>query len=176
MAEENDGQEGDVEAEMLRMMQEELGGDEAGDGDAAPAEGGGDAGGADVDSMLEEEMLKAMEQEGGDGGSDPMTALSAFAGSPAPGMDFGSADAEGIDRLTDVEVEVTVELGDNLIPIQEIMTWASGSVVELTPEEHETVRVLLNGSPFAMGEIVVVGDTFGVRIVNLLDPADGTHH
>ena len=172
MAEESDAQENDVEAEMLRMMQEELGGDDA-EGGAEPA-AGGDAG--DVDSLLEEEMLKAMEQEGAgtSGGSDPMAALSAFAGAPG-GMDFG-VETEGIDRLTDVEVEVTVELGENLVPIQEIMTWTSGSVVELSVEEHEAVKVLLNGSPFAMGEVVVVGDTFGVRIVHLLDPAEGPHH
>lgn len=175
MAEENDAQENDVEAEMLRMMQEELGGDDAaegGEGGDAAAEGGGD-----VDSLLEEEMLKAMEQEsGGDaGGSDPMAALTALSGGGGGAVAFGE-EVEGIDRLTDVDVEITVELGDNTVPIQEIMTWATGSVVELLPEEHEAVRVLLNGSLFAMGEIVVVGDTFGVRIVELLDPSDGPHH
>jgi len=172
MAEENEGQESDVEAEMLRMTQEELGGDDA---SAAPDDAGG--GGGDVDSLLEEEMLKAMESEGGgEATSDPMAALASFAGGGAVApMDSGE-EAEGIDKLTDVEVEITVELGDNLIPIQEIMTWATGSVVELQPEEHETVKVLLNGSPFALGEIVVVGDTFGVRIVELIDPKDAAHH
>ena len=175
MAEENDAQEGDVEAEMLRTMQEELGGAEGGD---AAADAGGDAaeGGGDVDNLLEEEMLKAMEQKGGggDAGMDPMAALSGFGGAPSA-VDFAEG-AEGVDRLTDVMVEITVELGDNLIPIQEIMEWASGSVVELQPEEHETVKVYLNGSPFARGEIVVVGDTFGVRIAELLDPNDSVHH
>ena len=165
MAEENDADGGDLEAEMLRMMQEELGGDDS-DAEAGPDSGGE----TDVDSLLEEEMLKAVEQEtGGDAGG----ALSAFMGAPA-GPDYGD-EAEGIEKLTDVEVEITVELGECLVPIQEIMTWATGSVVELNPEEHETVKVLLNGSPFATGEIVVVGDTFGVRIVELLDPEAGPH-
>ncbi len=172
MAEENDAQKNDVEAEMLRTMQEELGGD-------APAEGGdggadeAGADGEDVDSLLEEEMLKATEQEGG-GGGDPMGALAPMVDAPAV-ADQGE-EVEGINRLTDVEVEITVELGENLVPIQEIMEWTTGSVVELQPEEHEAVRVLLNGTPFAMGEIVVVGDMFGVRIVELLDPPEGGHH
>jgi len=166
MAEENDADGGDLEAEMLRMMQEELGGDDS------DAEAGSDSGGGtDVDSLLEDEMLKAMEQE--TGGGDAGGALSAFMGAPA-GPDYGD-EAEGIEKLTDVEVEITVELGECLVPIQEIMTWATGSVVELNPEEHDTVKVLLNGSPFATGEIVVVGDTFGVRIVELLDPDAGPH-
>ena len=178
MAEENDAQEPDVEAEMLHMMQEELGGDDAGGDDAASDAGGGEGGG-DVDSLLEQEMLKAMEEDGGGdagGGADPMAALAALSSGPAmAGPAFGG-DAEGIDRLTDVEVEITVELGDNMVAIQDIMKWATGSVVELLPEEHEAVRVMLNGSPFAMGEVVVVGGTFGIRIVELLDPAEGPHH
>ena len=167
MAEENDTQEGDAEAEMLRTMQEELGDEDAGDteGDGP----GNDAGGDDMVSLLEEEILKAMEQESSASGdeADPM---SAFAGA-----DY-SEKAGGIERLTDVEVEITVELGDNQIPIQEIMSWATGSIVELQPEEHNPVKVLLNGSPFAMGEVVVVGDTFGVRIVELLDPPEAAPH
>lgn len=167
MAEENDAEEPDVEAEMLRMMQEELGGDDAGGGEEA-AEGGDDG----IDNTVEAEMLQAMETEGGgDTGNagDPMAALAAL----GPALDpVASASAEGIDRLTDVDVEITVELGENHVAIQDIMTWTAGSVVELIDEESEPVNVMLNGSLFAKGEIVVVGDTFGVRIVELLDPPD----
>ena len=175
MAEENDAQEENVEAEMLRMMQEEWAGEEGAAGGGAAGgdddEGGDDdAGGANIDSMLEEEMLKAMEDEAGGGGTD---ALAAF--TPQSAIDPG-VDTEGIDRLTDVDVEITVEIGENKISIQEIMTWSAGSVIELTPEEGEPVKVLLNGTQFARGEIVVVGDTFGVRIIDLIDPPDQATH
>lgn len=167
MAEENDADGDDVEAEMLRMMQEELGGD---DTDADSVDEGEAGAGADVDSLLEEEMLKAMEQEASvDTSGSDAGALSAFMGAPA-GPDY-ETEVEGIDKLTDVQVEITVELGDNMIPIQDIMEWATGSVLELTSQEHDTVKVLLNGNHFATGEIVVVADTFGVRIVELLDPS-----
>ncbi len=169
MAEENDAQDQDVEAEMLRMMQEELGGDDAEGGEEAAAEGGGDG----IDNMLEQEMLKAMETEGGglddSAGGDPMAALAAL----GPAMDAASApEVEGIDRLTDVDVEITVELGENHIAIADIMGWTKDSVVELLDEESEPVNVMLNGTPFAKGEIVVVGDTFGIRIKELLEPPD----
>jgi flagellar motor switch protein FliN/FliY len=173
MAEEDDAQGSDVESEMLRTMQEELGGD---DQDAAPAaESDTTGGGDDVGSLLEKEMLKAMEQEtGGDigGGSGAMGGLTSSVGG-LPAANY-SEEVEGIDKLSDVEVEITVELGDSLLPIQDIMSWASGSVVELQTAEEEPVRVMLNGSPFATGEIVVVGDTFGVKIVELLDPSGDT--
>ena len=173
MAEESDAQENDVEAEMLRMMQEELGGEEGGGDDAAAAEPAAEG---DVDSLLEEEMLRAMEQEtpAAEGGGDAMGALSSFMAGGGPSANYGE-EAEGIDKLSDVDVEITVELGENLVPIQDIMSWATGSVVELQVQEHEPVNVMLNGSPFAQGEIVVVGDTFGVRIIKLLDPEEQTH-
>lgn len=130
-----------------------------------------DAGDPDVEA----EMLKAMETDGGelntdsDVGSDPIAALAAI----GPAMNVASGpDVEGVDRLTDVDVEITVELGDNTVAIQEIMSWTAGSLVELLDEENEPVNIMLNGSPFAKGEIVVVGDTFGVRIIELLDPPD----
>ena len=65
-----------------------------------------------------------------------------------------------------------MEVGDITVAIQEIMSWTAGSLVELLDEENEPVNIMLNGSPFAKGEIVVVGDTFGVRIIELLDPPD----
>ena len=86
---------------------------------------------------------------------------------------FGVA---AFDALAAAEVEITVELGDNMILIQDIMEWTTGSVVDLQSLEHDPVKVLLNGNPFATGEIVVVADTFGVRIVELLDPSQEGNH
>ena len=161
MAEENDAQEDDVADEMLRMMQEELGGEEADSGGAEEGDG--------INDMLEQEMLRAMEGEDGGASTDPLASFASL----GPAISGPSPhETEAIDRLTDVDVEVTVELGDALIAIKEIMTWTAGSVVELIPEETEPVNVMLNGSLFAKGHIVVVGDNFGVRIVELLDPPD----
>jgi len=195
MAEENSPDEDDVEAERLRMMQEEIGGTDEGGEDtgiedmaaAMAAEGGEDAGmeemtaalaaeggdggdGGDeegsLDDMLEQEMLKAMQGDPGDsGGAGALTAFSGQAG--------GAVDApEGIERLTDVDVNVTVELGGTTIAIKDIMGWTRDSIVELEPEESEPVDVLVNGKLFAKGEVVVVGDTFGVRIIELVDQPD----
>lgn len=173
--------ENDVEAEMMRMMQEETGGDEGGEdddaamgeeaGDGADAGDAGDAGDGNIDEMLEAEMLKAMS----DPGDDAADAGDAAMGAGTAGlMNFGGnllADSpEGIERISDVDVFVTVEIGGTQIPIKDIMEWTKESIVELEPEEHDPVEVMVNGKLFAQGEVVVVGDTFGVRIVQLIDP------
>ena len=163
--------EEDVEAEMLRMMQEEVeGGEDAEAGDttaddaaalmAAVEDGAED----DVDNVLEQEMLRAM----GDGSDEAVGAISPFTGA-LPGM---PQSVEGLERLAEIDVEVTVELGESHIPIQEILAWERDSVVELEPEEHDPVNVLVNGRLFATGEVVVVGDTYGVRITELVSQTD----
>ncbi len=171
--------EADVEAEMLRMMQEET----EGDTDAAGAEGAGEEGGAEggaeggVDEMLEQEMLRAMQEDGGaetgvaattgGGGGEMAPFLSQMSG-------MGD-DGDGIDKLSEVDVTVTVELGENAIPIKDILSWTRDEVVELEQGDHEPLVVRVNGNLFARGEIVVVGDTFGVRIIELLDVPDEPH-
>ena len=164
-------EDADVEAEMLRILQEKVGGEDGGAGAAAEGDQAeGTAGGGDADSageLLEQEMLRTMNEET----SGPEAAVAPFAAQPA-----GLAEAaEGLDRLSDVDVSITVEMGGNLIPIKEILSWTRDSIVELVPEEHEPVEVLVNGKLFARGEVVVVGDNFGVRIVELLDRSEETN-
>ncbi len=168
--------ETDVEAEMMRMMQEETegeggGGEGGGEADASAddalaalqeAAGEDDASAENIDSMLEQEMMRAMQQEDTDEGGG---AVAPFV-NQIPGV---PETAEGIDRLSEIDVEVTVELGENQIPIQDILAWGRDSVVELSAEEHQPVDVLINGKLFARGEVVVVGDTFGVRILELVN-------
>ena len=173
MADENTPDENDVEAEMMRMMQEELSGDDAEstgseDDDAlaemAAALGGGEDGG-NIDEMLEQEMLKAMQSNTDDDSDTGMGALPAFGGSTT-----AQKNTDGIERLADVEVNVTVELGSASIEIKDIMQWTSDSIVELEAQESDPVDILVNGKLFAKGEVVVVADTFGVRIIELVDP------
>ena len=173
MADENNPDDNDVEAEMMRMMQEELSGDEGeggdSDDDAALAEmaaalGGDDGGEGNIDEMLEQEMLKAMQNDSGDDASSG-SALPAFGGAPTSG-----AAPDGIERLADVDVNVTVELGDVSIEVKDIMQWTRDSIVELEAQESDPVSILVNGKLFARGEVVVVADTFGVRILELVDP------
>ncbi|MDA0710924.1 MAG: FliM/FliN family flagellar motor switch protein [bacterium] len=171
MADDNASEENDVEAEMMRMMQEELSGDspEASEDDNAMAEmaqalDGGEAG-ENIDEMLEQEMLRAMQSETEDDDSaSGLGSLPAYRGAVE-----SKAPPEGIERLTDIDVIVTVELGGVSIEVQDIMRWTTESIVELEAQENDPVDILVNGVLFARGEVVVVQDTFGVRIIELVD-------
>ena len=168
----------DIEAEMLRMMQNELGeeGEEDSAEDAMAAfqegaalEGMGDenedaASSGNVDAVLEQEMLRAMQDDSGEGGGDVVPFVSQLPGMPE--------DTEGIERLSEIEVAVTVEIGGSIFSIKDILEWTRDSVIELDETENEPVNVLVNGKLFARGDVVVVGDTFGIRVTELVDQAE----
>jgi len=76
-----------------------------------------------------------------------------------------------IDLLLDVVLRVTVELGRSSLSIREVLALGPGSVIELDKLAGETVDVLVNGTPIAKGEVVVVDEKFGVRITDIVSPA-----
>jgi flagellar motor switch protein FliN/FliY len=78
-----------------------------------------------------------------------------------------------IGLLAEVEVEVAVRLGRTRRSIREILALASGSVLELDNLAGEAVDVLVNGLLVARGEVVVVGENYGVRIIELVSPQGG---
>ena len=75
---------------------------------------------------------------------------------------------ENIDLLLDVPLEVTVELGKTSKSIKEILDFAPGTVVELNRLAGEPIDVLVNGKYVAKGEVVVMGETFGIRITDVI--------
>jgi len=75
-----------------------------------------------------------------------------------------------MDALRDVEMRISVEVGGTRMPIRDILDLHPGSVVELDRLVGEPVDVLVNGHRFAVGEVVVITDTFGVRITEILSP------
>lgn len=69
----------------------------------------------------------------------------------------------------DVQLGVTVELGRTSLPVKEVLQLGPGSVVELEKTAGEPVDILVNGTPVARGEVVVVDDNFGVRVTELVN-------
>ena len=72
-----------------------------------------------------------------------------------------------IDLLSEVEIEVTVELGRRRLSIGEVTRLDVGSVIELDTLAGEPLVVYANGRQIATGEVVVVDGQFGVRIQSL---------
>lgn len=75
---------------------------------------------------------------------------------------------ENLDRINDLQVTITVELGKKKITINELLSLNHGSIVELNKEVGEPFLILANGTPIAKGEIVVVNNKYGIRITELL--------
>jgi flagellar motor switch protein FliN/FliY len=78
---------------------------------------------------------------------------------------------EKIDYIKDVDLEASVELGDTVMTVEAILALGVGSIVELKQTVGEEVTLLINGHPYARGEVVVINEKFGIRITRLLREA-----
>lgn len=88
------------------------------------------------------------------------------------GTASGGGLANDIDFILDIPVLLTVELGRTKIAIKNLLQLAQGSVVELDGLAGEPMDVLVNGCLIAQGEVVVVNDKFGVRLTDIITPAE----
>ncbi|MCM8901207.1 flagellar motor switch phosphatase FliY [Caldicoprobacter algeriensis] len=82
-----------------------------------------------------------------------------------------SGGKSNLDLILDVPLQVSVELGRTRKLVKEILELTTGSVIELDKMAGEPVDVLVNGKVIAKGEVVVIDDSFGVRITDIISPA-----
>ena len=79
-----------------------------------------------------------------------------------------SSNSWGIDMLRDVEMEVTCELGRTRMTVRQLLALAPGDVVELDRLAGAPADLLVNGTLLARGEVVVVDESFGLRITEIV--------
>ena len=72
--------------------------------------------------------------------------------------------------LQDVDVKLTVEIGSTSLTLRELLALGETSVIELDRQANELLDVLVNGTLIGRGEVVMVGDHFGVRMTELVSP------
>ncbi len=84
----------------------------------------------------------------------------------------GDAQINDINRVLDIPVLLSVELGRTKVPIKHILQLGQGSVVELDALAGEPMDVLVNGYLIAQGEVVVVNDKFGIRLTDVVTPSE----
>ena len=75
---------------------------------------------------------------------------------------------ENINLIMDVPLEVTVELGRTSKSTQDILEFSPGTIIELNKIAGEPVDVLVNGKYVAKGEVVVIEESFGVRVTEII--------
>jgi flagellar motor switch protein FliN/FliY len=82
------------------------------------------------------------------------------------------ASSRRLELLLDVPLDLSVELGRSRMSIQDLLGLSPGSVVELDKVAGEPLDILVNDRLVARGEAVVVNDKFGVRITDIVSPAE----
>ena len=82
---------------------------------------------------------------------------------------MGNYQPENIDLIMDVPLEVTVELGRTSKSIADILDFGPGKIIELNRIAGEPIDVLVNGKYVAKGEVVVIEESFGVRITEIVN-------
>lgn len=74
--------------------------------------------------------------------------------------------------LQDIEVRLSVEVGGTQLKIRDLLNLNEGSVVELDRQSSELLDVFINGTLLAKGEVVTVGDRFGIRVTDIVSPGE----
>ena len=130
----------------------------------------------DQDAMAEE-WAAAMEEQGdADGGAaadaaggDEFQQVSAKHLNDTAGTDGGDVK---LDVILDIPVTIAMEIGRTQLSIRNLLQLNQGSIVELDRLAGEPMDVLVNGTLVAHGEVVVVNEKFGIRLTDVISPAD----
>ena len=102
-----------------------------------------------------------------DGGVDVQTAELPEASESA------AAPAGKIDLILETVMPIVVTLGQAEISVRDMLALGTGSVLKLDKQVGQPMDILLRGNKFAEGDLVIVGDQLGVRIKEIISPADG---
>ena len=86
--------------------------------------------------------------------------------------DQNSASADNLRVLENIDVRLTVEVGSAELKIKELLRLNEGSVIELDRLAGDPLDILINGTMLAKGEVVMVGERFGVRFTEVSNPQD----
>jgi flagellar motor switch protein FliN/FliY len=123
----------------------------------------------DQDAMADE-WAAAMEEQG----DETQTAPDLFEQVKATPIS-ASAELGGdvkLDVILDIPVTIAMEIGRTQLSIRNLLQLNQGSVVELDRFAGEPMDVLVNGTLVAHGEVVVVNEKFGIRLTDVISPAD----
>jgi len=128
---------------------------------------------AAMNEQAEAEQVAADLQAAADSADSPYQAKPASQLFPDFGAQGGgSGGSAELDMILDIPVQITVELGRTKLSIRNLLQLAHGSVVELDGLAGEPMDVLVNGTLIAQGEVVVVNEKFGIRLTDIITPAE----
>lgn len=88
-----------------------------------------------------------------------------------PGRPAGAVDLD-MERIKNIPVQLTAELGRTRVTIKNLLGLSQGSVVELDGLAGQPLDVFINGYLIAQGEVVVVNDKYGIRLTDIVVPSE----
>ena len=121
-------------------------------------------------NTLTPDTEQAAGNETGNGPVDPAVA-SGIPGVMAS-LQAAAAGSPDLERILDIPVQLSVEIGRARTTISNVLQLSPGSVVELEAQAGAPIDVLINGYLIAQGEVVVVNDRFGIRLTDIVTPAE----
>lgn len=74
--------------------------------------------------------------------------------------------------ILDIAVEVRVEVGNSRLTISELLNLAPGSIIELDRTAGSPADLIVNGTKVGQGDVVVVDESYGIRLTKLVDPQE----
>lgn len=104
--------------------------------------------------------------------ADQLTAEAGSVSSNVEASAGSGARDRNLNLILDIPLRVTVELGRTKMPVSELLNLTQGSVVELSKLAGEPMEVYVNDKLIARGEAVVVNEKFGVRLTDIISPAE----
>ena len=122
---------------------------------------------------MPDEWAEAMAEQGNaDAAAEQKSAESAKFKELKPEGGAASDPEVNLEAILDVPVVIAMEIGRTKINIRNLLQLNQGSVVELDRLAGEPMDVLVNGTLIAQGEVVVVNEKFGIRLTDIISPAD----
>ena len=85
-------------------------------------------------------------------------------------QELNTASADNLRVLENIDVKLTVQVGSAELKIRELLRLNEGSVIELDRLAGDPLDILINGTMIAKGEVVMVGERFGIRFSEIVDP------
>lgn len=113
-----------------------------------------------------EESNGMSNEDGGEGDTTPMDA------SDSPGRLEDNDGARDLDFILDIPLKISVELGKTQMLVNDLLRLGQGSIVELSKLADEPMDIYVNRKLFARGEVVVVNEKFGIRLTDIISPAE----
>jgi flagellar motor switch protein FliN/FliY len=119
-----------------------------------------------VDDVWADALNEQAETEAADTKAADTASFDELKDESVPGSDVN------LDVVLDIPVNLSMEIGRTKISIRNLLQLNQGSVVELERLAGEPMDVLVNGTLIARGEVVVVNEKFGIRLTDIISPAE----